>query len=577
MKKYLLSTFGNAVSLEEKAKIFHTKNMKWHINCNKSQEYWEKWCTQPPFMKNSYLKQRLNLLRLNESEFFQILGISGTEFAHHFVDLPQWVVKLNLAFSATKVYPRLSILKEADLRNLNIFLKIIEPIINAGCLELKKKIIALAKSAPKGNLPINLQNIVDILSAPIVDTLLRMTYRVFILELNVARLQNRLKGDNPEESFASFIRQYQQKDKSFGILKEYPILARKLITVIDNWISYSSEFVKHLLIDWKAICNIFSPYNNPGILAKVYSSGDTHGGGRSVLIAEFDSGFKIVYKPRSMSVDVHFQELLNWVNTHLDLDFFPITKVIDRKEYGWMEFIPYIPCNSSEEVRRFYERIGGYLAILYVLDATDFHFENLIANKEFPFLIDLESLFQPHIGVRKVEKSEYMAANFILNTVIRTGLLPQRVFVKSDYHGIDLGGVSPIAGQLVPDKMFVVKKAGTDEAMVIPIEAKTQKSYNQPSITNEPVNVLEYVTEIINGFSTVYQLILRYRGKLLQGGSPLMKFRGDEIRVLFRPTRTYSLLLSNSYHPDLLRNALDRDSFLDKLWLAVEENPYLKK
>ena len=43
-------------------------------------------------------------------------------------------------------------------------------------------------------------------------------------------------------------------------------------------------------------------------------------------------------------------------------------------------------CTAPEEIQRFYERQGGYLALLYVLQATDFHFENLIAAGEHPVL-----------------------------------------------------------------------------------------------------------------------------------------------------------------------------------------------
>ena len=40
-------------------------------------------------------------------------------------------------------------------------------------------------------------------------------------------------------------------------------------------------------------------------------------------------------------------------------------------------------------MKRFYERQGGYLALLYMLQATDFHHENLIAAGEHPVLLDL--------------------------------------------------------------------------------------------------------------------------------------------------------------------------------------------
>ncbi|WP_278562838.1 DUF4135 domain-containing protein [Fischerella thermalis] len=43
-------------------------------------------------------------------------------------------------------------------------------------------------------------------------------------------------------------------------------------------------------------------------------AGDSHHGGKSVFILEFESGWQLVYKPRSLAVDGHFQELLLWLN-----------------------------------------------------------------------------------------------------------------------------------------------------------------------------------------------------------------------------------------------------------------------
>lgn len=55
------------------------------------------------------------------------------------------------------------------------------------------------------------------------------------------------------------------------------------------------------------------------------------------------------------------------------------------------------------------------------------------------------------------------------------------------------------------------------------------------------------------------------------------RFAHDEIRLIVRPTRFYSLLLSESFHPDLLRDALERDRFFDRLWLGIEQHPCLAR
>ncbi|MGB9721840.1 MAG: type 2 lanthipeptide synthetase LanM family protein [bacterium] len=514
---------------------------------------------------------------MTEDKLKQILGIPTSAFMQFLKSQPQWVIKTQESFSSDVISSHLSILEKITPDNPYIFLKMVSPLINDGFLQLNEKLTSHIESHSKVDLPFYPDQVIEIMFPSLANALFNMIIKTVILELNVFRLRGRLNGATSEERFTSFIHQISNKDVAFLILKEYPVLCRQIINTINNWVNSSYEFLQRLFNDWHAILDIFSPDGHPGLLAKIYASGDPHFKGHSVLVTEFESGFKLVYKPRSMAIDIHFQELLMWINKCLKHKFFSTLKILDRQTYGWMEFIPYLSCETPDEVRRFYERIGGYLALFYALDGTDFHFENLIASKEYPVFVDLESLFQPHIGEKTSGKSEFIAANFVLHTVMRTGLLPQRVFIKADYKGLDLSGISPVEGQISPDRMFVIQRMGTDEARLVAVAQTTRKGYNQPSIQNSEVKVVDYINEIIKGFTTIYQFLLKCRKRLLSKDGPLSKFIGDEIRVLIRPTRSYALLLYNSYHPDFLRNALDRERFFDKLWVAIEDHPYLKK
>ena len=83
------------------------------------------------------------------------------------------------------------------------------------------------------------------------------------------------------------------------------------------------------------------------------------------------------------------------------------------------------------------------------------------------------------------------------------------------------------------------------------------------------------VDAIVSGFTKVYQTLLGHRDELFDIHGPIARFHGDEIRIVLRHTLTYSRLLSESFHPDVLRDALDRDQFFDLLWGDVPENRYL--
>ena len=100
---------------------------------------------------------------------------------------------------------------------------------------------------------------------------------------------------------------------------------------------------------------------------------------------------------------------------------------------------------------------------------------------------------------------------------------------------------------------------------------------NRPTLAGARVEVPDYAEAIARGFTSVYRLLVEHREELLADGGPLARFARDEVRVILRPTSTYASLLSESFHPDLLRDALERDRWFDRLWVAVEHRPSLAR
>src|SRR5207302_77510 len=210
--------------------------------------------------------------------------------------------------------------------------------------------------------------------------------------------------------FESFVRLSEQPEYAMEFFREYPVLARQIVNCLDHWLSASLEFVERWCADWPAIRSSFSPGADPGPLVGIQAdAGDSHRGGRSVLIARCRSGLQVVYKPKSLAVDQHFQELLGWLNERGASPAFRQLKILDRGSYGWEEFVAAASCSSAAELERFYLRQGGYLALLYALAAADFHYENLIAVGEHPVLIDLEVLLQPHMLDAAAEPADILA------------------------------------------------------------------------------------------------------------------------------------------------------------------------
>ena len=571
------ATWYKATTLTERIASLHTipsdrPDIK--INTKLQEQRMQRWKSQSPFTNDSYFQERLAIDSITEDEFFHLLGEPIEAVQNSLSELPDWLTEISEAFvrpSFSSILP----LEEFEVPEVAGFLDAIAPLINQGCASLHQQIQKLIET--QDNLPFDTNTIEALLFACLPEQLLWMLNRTMVLELNVARVQGALTGDTQQERFQSFLQRLRQGEIVLSLLQEYPVLARQLVITINRWVTYSLEFLQHLCTDWKAICNTFSPDCDPGLLLKVDGGlGDTHRGGRSVLIAFFNSGLKLVYKPRPLDVDVHFQQLLTWLNQRGNHPPFRILKILNRETYGWVEFVATKTCTEKEAIQRFYERQGAYLALLYALEATDFHLENLIASGEYPVLGDLESLFHFRTEGMDITQSDLPTVNQITYSVLRVGLLPQRIWANAESEGIDMSGLGGKAGQLTPYDVPHLESIGTDEMRFVRKRMPMFGSQNLPTLNDEQVNVLDYTDAVTTGFTAIYQLLLQYRDELLSDGL-LACFGEDEVRVILRPTRTYNWLLSESFHTDFLRNALDRDRHFDRLWVGIEQQPYLAK
>src|SRR5258708_36464214 len=102
-----------------------------------------------------------------------------------------------------------------------------------------------------------------------------------------------------------------------ALLEEYAVLARQLVEMLDRWVINELELLERLCADWLQIQSIFLPASDPGVLIEIKEgAGDTHRNGHSVTILTWSSCFRLVYKPRAMRPDLHFQEERTWLNAH---------------------------------------------------------------------------------------------------------------------------------------------------------------------------------------------------------------------------------------------------------------------
>ncbi len=121
---------------------------------------------------------------------------------------------------------------------------------------------------------------------------------------------------------------------------------------------------------------------------------DPHRGGRGVWKLTFAGAngaapSRLVYKPRSLAVDVRFQALLAFCNEASQRGALHLAglrhatvpeqgsphlreiRLLDGGDHGWVELVERRDCDGASAAARFYVRQGAYLALLHVIDGVD--------------------------------------------------------------------------------------------------------------------------------------------------------------------------------------------------------------
>src|SRR5437588_9591700 len=543
---------------------------------DRAKQRFQRWKEQPPFDRGDYFASRLAMDSLTEDDLLTLLDEPVEAIQVDDAPPPTWLIELLTAFTDQDLAAdfTLPLSTTGEGTHTMAFLNTLKPLLRSGLARLQAGIQELTQKYT--SLPFDPQTIVSLLFAHMPALILPKLNKTIVLELHVARVQGRLQGETPEERFQYFLQQLAQHEPMLSLLEEYAVLARQLVETLDRWVICELELLELLCADWEQIQAVLPPACEPGVLIEIQQgAGDTHRGGHSVTILTWSSGFRLVYKPRAMTLDVHFQELLTWLNTRGQQPAFRTLTIIDKQTYGWSEFVPTCDCTSREEVERFYQRQGGYLALLYVLEATDFHAENLIASGEHPILVDLEALFQPLLSEYATSLPTSPADETIGHSVLRIGLLPRRIWSSDQAEGVDVTGLGGYAGQLTPTPVPIWKETGTDQMRIMRERVAMTFGKNQPKLNGQDINRLEYSDSIVKGFAATYRLLMQLRHTLLTEIVP--RFTHDEVRCVLRPSLAYALLLAESFHPNVLRDALDRDRLFDRRWVGVEQQPHLSR
>lgn len=405
-----------------------------------------------------------------------------------------------------------------------------------------------------------------------------MVARSAILELHLAKLRGDLEGASPEKRFASFTARFDDPLFRAYFFGTYPVLCRQIVVAADNWAVATSELLQRLIHDRQRIASEFNDGRDIGVVESITTGlGDRHRGGRTVASMTWTSGTRVIYKPRPLTGDAHFETLISWLTER----GFPATlrtiRCVVCDGYGWEEYVSYKTSDDPSDLHRYYFRLGGLLALLYLLCANDFHSENVIACGLQPVLVDLESLVQPVLRLpdERMIPSEQLANEVTTGSVLRVGLLPSRAWRTAHGDGADLSAIGATGGGLTPLELPHLEHRGTDLMRLGLRRIERETSQNQPWQGSSPQRALQFTDAVVDGFTRAYDILLSNRKELEAADGPLEAFRDDEVRVIARHTVQYGMLHQTSFHPDVLRDALDRERHFDRLWQSAVSSPRL--
>ncbi|NDD58940.1 MAG: DUF4135 domain-containing protein, partial [Chlamydiae bacterium] len=333
----------------------------------------------------------------------------------------------------------------------------------------------------------------------IIAPILLKDLHLFILENHEEALNDLIHS---ADTFAAN-KEYEQyieslkADRWRSLCEKYPLQEELILQAYENWKHSHIIFLERFCKDIQEITEVF--LNNERIVSPKISNlkldqSDPHNKGKTVITVYLQDKI-IVYKPKSLSSDVFWKDLCNFLK-QINSPYVPIhLEFIAKEDYGWCEFIA---SSEIENIPKFLSNTGSLLAIFYVLASTDMHEENFIFCKDEPILIDHESILQPKfINPQEPEKIFNSINSIMVLPIIFNSNWNQRIYIE---------GWSCIRDLL------------KDE--------------------------LKHKRFLMDGFETMYLFLMQKKEVLISYLNTDYQFEKTKIRFIYRSTETYSIILS---------------------------------
>jgi type 2 lantibiotic biosynthesis protein LanM len=374
------------------------------------------------------------------------------------------------------------------------------------------------------------------------------------------------RDENSTKTYRTFVRALLEDLP--GFFRAYPRLARQIATIMATWVESSTEMLVRLRRDRAAIGTTFAGGTDPGLLVHIDTAlSDPHHGRRRVAILWFESGLRVVYKPRGIGVEVAFGRLLAWLNEGLDAPL-RILRALDRGTHGWVEHAAAAPAYGLDEAVRYFRRAGALMCLTSVLGARDLHRDNLVAAAGGPVLVDLELLLQPGSpSARPTAGHDEMVPS-----CLSTGML-SLVDLGPDGEPHDAGGLRGECTGTLPLPTRVWFGSGTDALRFDHISTFSTSRTHELVVDGQVQRPESFAEAVVAGFSETYRYLVNHRAELLASGGPLDTLGRCRVRVLPRLTNQYAMMLSLLASPACQRDGVTAGCAIDVLHRSYAQSP----
>lgn len=306
-----------------------------------------------------------------------------------------------------------------------------------------------------------------------------------------------------------------------------PVLDKLLYEQSQQMVAQFALFENRYALDKYKLQALGLLIGNFNFVSVRIASADKHHG-QHVFKLDFSDQTALYYKPRSGS-GAQLLKDLSQVLSRWGLKL-KATNILVCEGYHWMAEVPYEAALDIESAQSFAFSGGVLYAVASVLNASDLHFENIIASGEGPVVVDCETMCQPRFSKQ--------AAAYLLKHPREEYDDVTSLFLNFDHYGgqdIDYGGLSCV------DVMF---RADPNAGLQLSLSCEQRPlvlHHSRSAVEVEGRRVapaVEYFESFVQGLRHASESLKEHKEELLALIPPTAIFR-----VPLRATRLYAALM----------------------------------